>query len=120
SLNAKNEPSDGVYVLDGATGRVQRTIHTPGVGDLDVGGVAVDGDVVYFTTDNGQIVAASLSSGKIVWKSVARGKVRAAPALADLNGDGHVDVVVGDESGELRSLDGRDGRALWTVLTGKN
>ncbi|HEY3233509.1 MAG TPA: PQQ-binding-like beta-propeller repeat protein [Polyangiaceae bacterium] len=120
SLNGKNEPSDGVYVIDGATGHTQRTIRTPGTGDLDVGGVAVDGDVVYFTADNAQIAAASLSSGKILWKQAARGKARPAPALGDLNRDGHVDVVVGDESGALRALDGRDGANLWAAATGTN
>jgi outer membrane protein assembly factor BamB len=120
TLQGKNERSDGVHVIDAKTGKGKTLIHTPGTGDLDVGGVAVDGDVVYFTTDNSQIVAASLGSGKILWKAPARGKVRPAPALADLNGDGHVDVVAGDEEGMLRALDGKNGQMLWSAATGVN
>ncbi len=120
TLQGKNERSDGVYLIDAKTGKQKTLIRTPGTGDLDVGGIAVDGDVVYFTTDNSQIVAAALSSGKVLWKAAARGKVRPAPALADLNGDGHVDVVAGDEEGMLRALDGKSGQSLWTAATGVN
>jgi hypothetical protein len=120
TLDRKNEKSDGVYVLDARTGKLKSLLRTPGTGDLDVGGIAVDGDTVYFTTDNSQIVAGSLSSGKILWKAAAKGKVRPAPALADLNGDRHVDVVVGDEDGVLRALDGRTGAQLWGAATGTN
>lgn len=119
TLDGKNEASDGVYVLDARSGARIRWIATPGAGDRDVGGVALDGDNVYFTTDNAQIVAAT-REGKIVWKAKASGKVRPAPALADLDGDGAVDVVVGDESGALRALHGGTGAPLWTVKTGTN
>ena len=120
SLRGKNERTDGVYLVDAKSGKVKTLIRTPGTGDLDVGGIALDGDVVYFSTDNSQLVAASLASAKVLWKAVARGKVRPAPALADLNGDGHVDVVAGDEEGVLRALDGRNGQSLWTAATGVN
>ena len=120
TLQGKNERTDGVYLIDAKTGKQKTLIRTPGTGDLDVGGIAIDGDVVYFTTDNSQIVAAALSSGKILWKAAARGKVRPAPALGDLNGDGHVDVAVGDEEGMLRAIDGKNGQGLWMAGTGVN
>lgn len=119
TLNGKNERDDGVYVLDAKTGKRDRFIHTPGRGDLDVGGIAIDGNDVVFTTDNSQIVKATLG-GRILWKARARGKVRPAPALADLEGNGDLDVVVGDESGVLYALDGRTGKRLWAVATGAN
>ncbi len=119
TLKGKNERDDGVYVLDAKSGKVAKFIRTPGAGDLDVGGVATDGQNVIFTTDNSQIVKAGLD-GKIVWKTRAKGKVRPAPALADLDGDGDLDVIVGDESGALRALDGSTGKRLWAVATGGN
>ncbi|MFO0551303.1 MAG: PQQ-binding-like beta-propeller repeat protein [Polyangiaceae bacterium] len=120
SLDGSNESNDGVHVLDGKTGKETRLIATPGKGDLDVGGVAVDGDTVFFTTDNGQIVAASISTGKVVWTATRTGKIRPAPALGDLNGDKQVDVVVGDERGFLAAYDGASGKRLWEVGTGQN
>ena len=120
SLTGMNEASDGIYVLDAATGKRKAFIKTPGKGDLDVGGIAIAGDTVFFTADNSQIGAASLTTGKILWKTATRGKVRPAPALADLNKDGTLDVVVGDEYGTLYALNGTNGAKLWSVTTGAN
>lgn len=119
TLDGKNEASDGVYLLDAKTGAKTRMIATPGAGDRDVGGVAIDGTSVYFTADNGKIVAATLA-GQIAWTAEGSGKVRPAPALADLDGDGAIDLVVGDESATLRALHGASGKPLWTVKTGEN
>lgn len=119
SLGGKNEASDGVYVLDAKTGKQRTLVRTPGTGDKDVGGIAVDGDRVFFGTDNGLVVAATLA-GKALWTAHAQGKVRPAPSLADLDGDGDLDVVVGDEAGLLRAFDGTTGKPLWTAATGKN
>jgi outer membrane protein assembly factor BamB len=119
TLNGKNEKSDGIYILDAKTGAVRSTIHTPGAGDLDVGGIAVDGGKVYFGTDNSQVIAATLE-GRVLWTARAKGKVRPAPALGDLDGDKQIDVVVGDESGELMAIDGKNGSRIWTVVTGGN
>ena len=119
TLEGKNEGTDGVYLLDARTGAKTRMIATPGSGDRDVGGVAIDGSTVFFTTDNSKIVAATLA-GQVVWTAEGGGKVRPAPALADLDGDGAVDVVVGDESATLRALHGGTGKPLWTVKTGEN
>ena len=119
TLAGKNEGSDGVYLLDAKTGKQTALIRTPGAGDRDVGGIAIDRGTVYFTTDNSQIVAATLA-GKTLWTAQASGKVRPAPALADLDGDGSVDVIVGDESGALRALAGTTGKPLWTVKTGES
>jgi outer membrane protein assembly factor BamB len=121
SYAGTNEASDGVYVLEGATGKLRRFIPTPGRGDKDVGGVALEGaSGVVFTTDNGQVVSARLEDGAVLWKRSLSGKVRPAPALAQLNGAGAFDVVVGDENGDLYALDGDSGAVLWTMPTGTN
>jgi outer membrane protein assembly factor BamB len=120
SLSAVNEAADGVYALTPSTGKLARFIATPGKGDRDVGGVALDGTDVIFSTDNGQVVKASLLSGALTWSVTLAGKVRPAPALANLDGQGTLDVVVGDEAGDLHALDGSNGRALWVQSTGAN
>ncbi|MBW2457028.1 MAG: PQQ-like beta-propeller repeat protein [Deltaproteobacteria bacterium] len=119
TLDGVDELEDRVYVIAAATGTIRRTIKPPGTGDLDVGGVAVAGQTLYFTTDNGYVVATDLQ-GKELWKAQMKGKVRPAPALGDLNGDGHVDVVAGDEHGRLGAFDGRTGARLWLATTGTN
>jgi outer membrane protein assembly factor BamB len=120
TLAGSNEPSDGVYVLEPSKGKVTRFIPTPGKGDKDVGGVAFDGKSVLFSTDNGQVVKADLASGAIQWSTPVAGKARPAPALANLDGKGALDVVVGDEAGDLHALDGDSGQHLWLKSTGAN
>jgi outer membrane protein assembly factor BamB len=120
TLNGRNEASDGVYVLAPTTGKLARFIPTPGQGDKDVGGVAIDAADVVFSTDNGQVVKANLATGKTVWSAALAGKVRPAPALGNLDGQGGLDVVVGDEAGDLHAFDGDTGRRLWVKSTGAN
>ncbi|WP_050428547.1 PQQ-binding-like beta-propeller repeat protein [Chondromyces crocatus] len=119
TLDGTFETTDGVYVLDAKTGRQRKLLFTPGRGDHDVGGIAVDGNRLFFTTDNGQVIATTLE-GKSLWQAHLRGKVRPAPALAHLNGDKQLDVVVGDEEGQLSALNGATGEPLWRAQTGKN
>jgi outer membrane protein assembly factor BamB len=119
SLSAANESKDGVYVLEASSGKVERIIATPGKGDLDVGGVAFDQGVVYFTSDSGLVTAATLD-GTIVWKTALEGKVRPAPALARTRSASELEVVVGDEQGHLVSLDAKTGSKLWSIDTGEN
>lgn len=119
SLDGKNERDDGVYLLDAKTGTTRRFIATPGSGDRDVGGIAVAGDHVFFGTDQGKVIAAT-TRGTILWTAPAEGKVRPAPALGDLDSDGDLDVVVGDEGGWLRAFDGGSGQPHWAMKTGAN
>ena len=120
TLKGQNEATDGVYVVEAATGKITRKIATPGRGDKDVGGIAIDGTWVIFSTDNGSVVKARLSDGAVSWTALLGGKVRPAPALGDLDGKGAKDVVVGDEKGDLHALSGDDAKKLWTISTGKN
>jgi len=120
SLQGTNEASDAVYVIEGKSGRIIRRIATPGTGDKDVGGIAIDAGFVVFSTDNGQIVKAKLADGSIAWTTKLGGKLRPAPALGDLDGTGANDIIVGDERGVLHALDGDTGKPLWTRDTGSN
>jgi hypothetical protein len=120
SLSGVNEASDGVYVLDAKTGKLLRFVATPGSGDRDVGGVALDQEAIVFTTDNAQVVRARLDDGALQWQAGLFGKARPAPALGQLNGVGALDVVVGDEIGMLYAIDGDSGKPLWVKPTGKN
>lgn len=120
SWDRAGEASDGVYVLEPKSGKQLRFIATPGKGDKDVGGVALDGAHVLFSTDNGQLVKADLESGAILWSVNLGGKVRPAPALGNFDGQGARDVIVGDEAGDLHAFDGDSGKRLWLRSTGEN
>lgn len=119
------EKSDGVYVLNGKSGKIIRQITPKEKGDNDVSGLAISETHLYFGTDNGYFYKYTLD-GKLEWKvdlssifEVVRkdndelGDVESAPALADLNLDRELDVVFAAEGCGIVALDGKEGKLLW-------
>jgi hypothetical protein len=73
-----------------------------GDGDLDLVAGESSGELNVWRND-GTAAAPSFALVTDTLMAIDVGR-RSAPALADLNGDGHVDLVVGSESGETRVL----------------
>lgn len=116
---------NNVYALDGATGTVEWTapISTPytyscaALGDIDndgevevvVGGSA--GDEVY------KVYALDGATGMEEWSTPTNNyPVGTAPALGDIDGDGHIEVVISYYLG-IFSLDGATGNEEWWYET---
>ncbi|MBI3098883.1 MAG: PQQ-binding-like beta-propeller repeat protein [Planctomycetes bacterium] len=57
-------------------------------------------------------------NGRERWSFRTGGPVIARPALADVNADGLLDVLVGSTDGCFRALSGEDGRSIWEFQTG--
>ncbi len=112
-FNSLNDEWDGVYLLDGKTGKIVRHIRPTITGDTDVNGVAIFQDHLFFGNDEGQFFSYT-KSGEKRWEFQADGDVEGAPALSDLQGDGYPDVVFATEAGSVFALNGRSGRRLWS------
>ncbi len=52
------------------------------------------------------------------WSYAAGDKIESSPALGDIDGDGHLEVVVGCRDGLVYALNGEDGSFLWSYTTG--
>ena len=113
-----------LYILDGATGTVhQRTENlvvsnaTPAIGDITGDSTPEIVAAVPFAAMGGSraVLAAFTPAGEILWKSDdifyssngLSGLSQAALALADLDADGDVEIIVGD------SVTDHEGTRLW-------
>lgn len=98
SLGSLMDSSDGVYVINGKTGQIEKHIITGKGGDLDVNGIAIYGDRLFFGNDNNEFFSFNLQ-GESNWSISVNGDVEGAPAITDFDDDGQPDVVVATEAG---------------------
>jgi len=59
-----------------------------------------------------------LTAPKIRWSFGARDLVESSPAVADINGDGKLEVVVGSHDKNAYAVNGQTGALLWQFSTG--
>jgi outer membrane protein assembly factor BamB len=71
------------------------------------GGVAVDGDRVYFATGYGQVIALESATGKEVWRYQMSAPARSGPAVSQ----GRVYAMAIDNT--THAIDANTGRRLW-------
>lgn len=76
-------------------------------GDDIVGGIAVQGDTLYFGTKGDIVFAVSAETGELIWSVETDGEVWTTPAIADGT------IYVPTLAGTLYALDS-DGNVLWT------
>lgn len=100
----------GVYVIDGATG-ARRALLPAARGD--VVGIAMDGSRVYSTALEGEL-ALTTAAGAVVFRVRAPAPIVTPPTLLDVDGDGALEVAVGDGRSNVTVFDGKNGKLLWT------
>ena len=66
-----------------------------------------------YAGDNRGLFTCLDGAGNVVWQAETAAISCAAPALADLNGDGTVEIIQGDKSGTLRVFDALTGKLVW-------
>ena len=110
----EDDPLDGVWVLDAATGTTRAHLLPPGEDEKDVNGIALDGNTLIFGTDQGWVYKASMD-GQVQWQAYIGGDAEAAPGLYEADGDGVLDVAIAVEGGDFRVLSGRTGQQLFSI-----
>jgi len=102
-----------------------RVVSSPAICDGDVDGF----QEAYFGTDSGRIVAVHFRPGGSPfgggvyideeWSRNITGPVRSSPAMADLDGDGKMELVVGSDNRRVVALNAEDGTPCWMYLVPK-
>ena len=97
----------------------QEVDSSPAVGDFLSGGQpgVVVGTGSYFAgASDSDTLKAFTARLKLVWSVTLDGRTNSSPALADVEGDGQLDVLEGTDTGSggsLWALDGSNGATIW-------
>lgn len=87
---------------------------SPAIADLNKDGKAEIVVPVEKEEGNKQTSLFVLSSdGALIWDFTSESGISSSPTIADLNGDGGMEIVFGTNGGEVYALDGPTGRTLW-------
>ncbi|XWS67192.1 hypothetical protein CRYUN_Cryun05aG0266600 [Craigia yunnanensis] len=71
-----------------------------------------DGKIELVTTDTHGNVAAWTAQGEEIWEAHVKSLIPQGPAVGDVDGDGHTDLVIPTLSGNIYVLSGKDGSVV--------
>ncbi len=102
---------NGVQIINAKSGKRIKTIAGESWGDMDVNGVLIYNDHLYFGNDNDEFFCTDLE-GNIKWRLPVSGDVEHKPTLINNNGNKY--LVFATETGELRAVNPENGNTIWT------
>jgi outer membrane protein assembly factor BamB len=111
-------PTSGLICQYNTTQNIDRS--SPAVGQFLAGGavgIAI-GDGSYYSgaSDSNKVFALNTSCG-LAWSATLNGVTADSPALADVQGNGQLDVVEATQAGAVYVLNGANGSILWASPT---
>ena len=107
------DANSGMYILDARTGKVKSHLEDGVLGDMDVNGVAVKGDRLYFGNDNDEFFCYTLTGVKM-WSIPVSGDVESQPIWLDVDGDDEQELIFTTETGEVAAIEAADGKRVWS------
>lgn len=108
------DKQSGVYLINRRNGKQIRKIGSKVFGDMDVNGVLLYDNKIYYGNDNEEFICSTID-GKIVWRNPVSGDVEHQPTL--LNNNGKKIIVYGTEVGEVTALDPTNGKIIWSYYS---
>jgi hypothetical protein len=106
----------GVYVINRKNGKLISKIAGEGYGDMDVNGVLIHGNRLYFGNDNEEFLCTDLK-GKIIWRKAVSGDIESEPVL--IKNKNNNQIIYATETGEIRSINPKDGSTYWVYYDEK-
>jgi outer membrane protein assembly factor BamB len=115
---ATGNPGGGLICEYDTTQNIDRS--SPAVGQFLAGGgvgIAIgDGSYYAGASDSDKVFALNTSCG-LAWSDTLNGVTADSPALADVTGNGQLDVVEGTSANTIYVLNGTNGAAIWSATT---
>lgn len=105
------DKQSGVHILDRKTGKNKRIIANESFGDMDVNGVLILNDKIYFGNDNEEFLCTNME-GEIIWRNPTAGDVEHEPIHIKDN-VGKSIIVYATEEGAITAVEPKSGKALW-------
>lgn len=105
------DKQSGVHVLDRITGKNKKIIANQSFGDMDVNGVLLLKDKIYFGNDNEEFLCTT-KDGKIIWRNPTAGDIEHEPILIK-NNIGKPMIVYATEEGAVTAVDPETGEHIW-------
>jgi outer membrane protein assembly factor BamB len=102
---------DGVYAAEGPR-QFHRVKWTFPTGNRVMSSPVMQGDTLYFGSDDGNVYAVDAKDGRQLWKFTTRARVSATPAVANDT------VYVGSFDGRFYALNAKTGAMRWRFATG--
>ncbi|MBX3102384.1 MAG: VCBS repeat-containing protein [Bacteroidetes bacterium] len=119
-LNPATAEMGGLRLLNSRTGQVTDSLcilPQDSSSTLPVNGVVVHKDWIYTTADYHGLMGIRVINGRMLiqWQASLPSSAEGSPALADLNGDGHPDVICTMRGKGVVAVHGITGARLWEV-----
>jgi hypothetical protein len=105
------DKSAGVYTINRKTGSIINHFANEAYGDMDVNGILLFNNRLYFGNDNEEFLCTSLE-GKIIWRNPTSGDIEHEPVL--INNKGIQQVIYATEMGEVKAVVPSTGKTLWS------
>ncbi len=108
------DKTSGVYILNRQNGKTKKCFSGDCLGDMDVNGLLLYNQKLYFGNDNEEFFCTT-PDGKTIWKKPTSGDIEHEPVL--IEGKDKKYIVYASESGEVRAVEPETGNTVWTYYT---
>ena len=105
------DQQSGIYVINRKTGKIKTSFAGEDFGDMDVNGVLLHNNLLYFGNDNEEVLCTDLK-GNIKWRKATSGDIE--HELVTINNKGNNYLVYATETGEARAIKPSDGSTIWS------
>jgi hypothetical protein len=109
-----SDENSGVYTINRKNGTIVNHFANELLGDMDVNGLLLYSNRLYFGNDNEEFLCTSLD-GKIIFRNPASGDIEHEPVL--INNKGTQQIIYATEMGEVKAINPITGKALWSYYT---